>query len=67
MIVVSHRGPYRFEANGDGSYSSSRGAGGVATALSAVGAEGVVSGVTALECSEAGPDPAALAAVTVNV
>ena len=36
MIVVSHRGPYRFEANGDGSYASERGAGGVASALGAV-------------------------------
>ena len=26
MIVVSHRGPYRFEANGDGSFASERGA-----------------------------------------
>ncbi len=36
MIVVSHRGPYRFEANGDGSYTSERGAGGVASALGAL-------------------------------
>jgi len=36
MIVLSHRGPYRFEAVGDGSYASERGAGGVASALSAV-------------------------------
>ena len=36
MIVVSHRGPYRFEANGDGSFTSERGAGGVASALGAV-------------------------------
>jgi trehalose 6-phosphate synthase len=36
MIVVSHRGPYRFEAMGDGSYASERGAGGVASALGAV-------------------------------
>ncbi len=36
MIVVSHRGPYRFEANGDGSYASERGGGGVASALGAV-------------------------------
>ncbi len=36
MIVVSHRGPYRFEAIGDGSYASERGAGGVASALGAV-------------------------------
>ncbi len=36
MLVVSHRGPYRFEAVGDGSYASERGAGGVASALGAV-------------------------------
>ena len=36
MIVVSHRGPYRFEANGDGSFTAERGAGGVASALGAV-------------------------------
>jgi trehalose 6-phosphate synthase len=36
MIVVSHRGPYRFEAIGDGSYASERGAGGLASALGAV-------------------------------
>jgi trehalose 6-phosphate synthase len=36
MIVLSHRGPYRFEAIGDGSYASERGAGGVASALGAV-------------------------------
>src|ERR1043165_6329485 len=36
MIVLSHRGPYRFEAMGDGSYASERGAGGVASALGAV-------------------------------
>jgi trehalose 6-phosphate synthase len=36
MIVVSHRGPYRFEAVGDGSYASERGAGGLASALGAV-------------------------------
>jgi trehalose 6-phosphate synthase len=36
VIIVSHRGPYRFEANGDGSYASERGAGGVASALGAV-------------------------------
>ena len=29
MIVVSHRGPYRFEANDDGSFAAERGAGGV--------------------------------------
>ena len=36
MIVVSHRGPYRFEPVGDGSYASERGAGGLASALGAV-------------------------------
>ena len=36
MIVVSHRGPYRFEANDDGTYAAERGAGGVASALGAV-------------------------------
>jgi len=36
VIVVSHRGPYRFEAIGDGSYASERGAGGLASALGAV-------------------------------
>src|ERR1700681_983919 len=36
MIVVSHRGPYRFEANDDGTFSAVRGAGGVAGALGAV-------------------------------
>ncbi len=36
MIVVSHRGPYRFEAVGDGSFASERGAGGLASALGAV-------------------------------
>ena len=36
MIVVSHRGPYRFEANGDGTFAAERGAGGVASALGAV-------------------------------
>jgi len=36
VIVVSHRGPYRFEAIGDGSFASERGAGGVASALGAV-------------------------------
>ena len=29
MIVVSHRGPYRFEPRGDGSFSTHRSAGGV--------------------------------------
>lgn len=36
MIVVSHRGPYRFEANGDGGFTAERGAGGVVSALGAV-------------------------------
>jgi trehalose 6-phosphate synthase len=36
MIVVSHRGPYRFEANDDGSFTAERGAGGVASTLGAV-------------------------------
>ena len=36
MIVVSHRGPYRFEANDDGTFSAERGAGGVVSALGAV-------------------------------
>jgi trehalose 6-phosphate synthase len=36
MIVVSHRGPYRFEANDDGTFNAERGAGGVASALGAV-------------------------------
>ena len=36
MIVVSHRGPYRFEPRGDGSFSTHRSAGGVASALGAV-------------------------------
>jgi hypothetical protein len=38
-----------------------------ATAVTAVGAPGVDSGVTAAEAAEAGPVPAALVAVTVNV
>ena len=38
-----------------------------AVAVTLVGAEGVVAGVTAPECSEAGPLPAALVAVTVKV
>ena len=33
MIVVSHRGPYRFEPRGDGSFSTHRSAGGVGSAL----------------------------------
>ena len=36
MIVVSHRGPYRFEANGEGGFTAERGAGGVVSALGAV-------------------------------
>jgi trehalose 6-phosphate synthase len=35
MIVVSHRGPYRFEPRGDGSFSTHRSAGGVGSALRA--------------------------------
>lgn len=35
MIVVSHRGPYRFEPRGDGSFSTHRSAGGVGSALHA--------------------------------
>ena len=34
MIVVSHRGPYRFERNEDGSFTGHRGAGGIVSALS---------------------------------
>lgn len=33
MIVVSHRGPYRFERNDDGSFTGHRGAGGIVSAL----------------------------------
>src|SRR5258708_5830760 len=33
MIVLSHRGPYRFEPRGDGSFSTHRSAGGVGSAL----------------------------------
>jgi trehalose 6-phosphate synthase len=33
MIVASHRGPYRFEPRGDGSFSTHRSAGGVGSAL----------------------------------
>jgi trehalose 6-phosphate synthase len=33
MIVVSHRGPYRFEPAGDGTFAARRGAGGVVSAL----------------------------------
>src|SRR4051794_4421766 len=33
MIVVSNRGPLRFEQNADGSFSTHRGAGGVVSAL----------------------------------
>jgi trehalose 6-phosphate synthase len=33
VIVVSHRGPYRFEPRGDGSFSTHRSAGGVGSAL----------------------------------
>ena len=36
-------------------------------AVTAVGADGVVNGVTAPECSEAGPAPTVLVAVTVKV
>jgi trehalose 6-phosphate synthase len=36
VIVVSHRGPYRFEPRGDGSFSTHRSAGGVVSALGAV-------------------------------
>jgi trehalose 6-phosphate synthase len=36
MIVVSHRGPYRFEANGEAGFTAERGAGGVVSALAAV-------------------------------
>ncbi len=36
-------------------------------AVTPVGAEGVVAGVTALVCSEGGPAPTELDAVTVNV
>ena len=35
MIVVSHRGPYRFEPRGDGSFSTHRSAGGLGSALRA--------------------------------
>jgi hypothetical protein len=38
-----------------------------ATAVTPVGAPGVVSGVTAADAAEAGPVPLALVAVTVNV
>jgi len=38
-----------------------------AVADTAVGAPGTVAGVTAAEAAEAGPVPAALAALTVNV
>jgi trehalose 6-phosphate synthase len=33
VIVVSHRGPYRFERNEDGSFTGHRGAGGIVSAL----------------------------------
>jgi trehalose 6-phosphate synthase len=33
VIIVSHRGPYRFERNDDGSFTAHRGAGGVVSAL----------------------------------
>src|SRR5262249_26671702 len=33
MIVVSHRGPYRFTARDDGRFDATRGAGGVVSAL----------------------------------
>jgi trehalose 6-phosphate synthase len=33
MIVVSHRGPYSFERNADGSFTARRGGGGVVSAL----------------------------------
>ena len=36
MIVVSHRGPYRFEANDDGTFTAEPGAGGLASALGAL-------------------------------
>jgi trehalose 6-phosphate synthase len=34
MIVVSHRGPYRFEGCDDGTFAAHRGAGGIVSALS---------------------------------
>lgn len=40
MIVVSHRGPYRFEQNNDGSFTGHRGAGGVVSALGPLLTEG---------------------------
>ena len=33
MIVVSHRGPYRFERLADGGFRAHRGAGGIVSAL----------------------------------
>jgi trehalose 6-phosphate synthase len=33
VIVVSHRGPYRFQRNDDGTFTANRGAGGVVSAL----------------------------------
>src|SRR5436305_11126912 len=33
MMLVTHRGPYRFSVQDDGSFASTRGAGGVVTAL----------------------------------
>src|SRR4051812_24258175 len=39
MIVLSHRGPYRFERNDDGTFDAARGAGGIVSALGPLLAE----------------------------
>ncbi|HET9730617.1 MAG TPA: trehalose-6-phosphate synthase, partial [Acidimicrobiia bacterium] len=39
MIIVSHRGPYRFVRNDDGTFTARRGAGGVVSALGPLLAE----------------------------
>jgi trehalose-6-phosphate synthase len=33
MMLVTHRGPYRFSVEDDGSFASTRGAGGIVSAL----------------------------------
>jgi len=33
MMLVTHRGPYRFSMQDDGSFASNRGAGGIVSAL----------------------------------
>ena len=65
MIVVSHRGPYRFEANGEGGFTVERGAGGVVSALAVVLGDRA-SGATWIAAAMSEEDRAAAAAGSLD-